>query len=308
MSNFTALVPLDTTPLSESSLLLLPMLKALGFNKVRLLSVVDKRKRKDQTAASLQEYLDGHASRLAELGLEVETRVVEGDPAEACIAAAAEDDVDLVTVATHGRTGIARLRLGSVGEKIIKNSTCPRLVVGPNVEIDLTNYALRRILVPLDGSETSELSLPIAHHLAALVDADVDLIRSVSVTTTLGDPAMAGVDMITPLVDSATSYLERVAATFPAGRVTSTVVTGGAAECILQHLREHPVDLVVMVSRGRTGVGRMAMGSVAERVLQGPDPVLVFEPGEDRSRLFQAARSADAQTANSAGESELKPI
>jgi hypothetical protein len=50
------------------------------------------------------------------------------------------------------------------------------------------------------------------------------------------------------------------------------------------------------------------MGSVAERVLHGPDPVLVFEPGEDRSRLFQAARSAGAQAARSTDDSELKPI
>jgi nucleotide-binding universal stress UspA family protein len=49
-----------------------------------------------------------------------------------------------------------------------------------------------------------------------------------------------------------------------------------------------------MVSRGREGIGRALLGSTAERVLQGPDPVLIFEPGEDRSRLFQAARAASA--------------
>ena len=38
-------------------------------------------------------------------------------------------------------------------------------------------------------------------------------------------------------------------------------------------------------------VGRAVVGSTAERVLQGPDPVLIFEVGEDRSRLFQAARA-----------------
>ena len=47
-----------------------------------------------------------------------------------------------------------------------------------------------------------------------------------------------------------------------------------------------------MASRGRTGLSRAALGGVTEKVLQGPDPVLVFEIGEDRSRLFDAARSA----------------
>ena len=50
--------------------------------------------------------------------------------------------------------------------------------------------------------------------------------------------------------------------------------------------------LVIMASRGRTGLSRAALGGVTEKVLQGPDPVLVFEIGEDRSRLFDAARSA----------------
>jgi nucleotide-binding universal stress UspA family protein len=43
-----------------------------------------------------------------------------------------------VLLATHGRAGIASLRLGSVGDKIIKDAPCPRLVVGPNVDIDLS--------------------------------------------------------------------------------------------------------------------------------------------------------------------------
>lgn len=289
MANLTALVPLDTTAFSETSLLVLPMLKSIGFDKVRLVSVADPKK---AAAGSLETYLQTQSAKVTAAGLEAETRVLTGEPAAAIITAAAESDVDLILVATHGRTGIARLRLGSVGEKLIKEASCPRLVVGPNVDIDLTTYALKRILLPLDGNEMAETSLPVAKYLAGLTGASIDLIRSVSATTIASDPSMAGVDLLTPMMDEASSYLGRIAETLPGLAVNSTVVIGRPDESILDHLKKNPVDLVIMVSRGRTGLARLALGSVTERVLQGPDPVLLYEPGEDRSRLFQAARGS----------------
>ena len=293
MSNLTVLVPLDTTDFSESSLLVLPMLKSLGFDKVRLISVHDPKKMgPDGGATVLESYLQEQAARVAEIGMEAETRVGQGDVAEAITAAAAEQDVDLIVVATHGRTGITRLRLGSVGERLIKDASCPRLVVGPNVDIDLSRYALKRLLVPLDGSDLAEASLPIARYLAKLTGADVDLIRSVSSTAVTADPDMAAVDLLTPLTEVATEYLARVSQTFDGQKTTTSVVVGRADDSILDHLKAHPVDLVIMASRGRTGLARFVLGSVTESVLHGPDPVLVFEPEEDRSRLFDAARKA----------------
>ncbi|MGE0057281.1 MAG: universal stress protein [Dehalococcoidia bacterium] len=291
MANLTALIPLDTTDFSESALQLLPLLKEIGFDKVRLMSAYDPKK-KNLNMDLLASYLQGKASRVTALGMECETRVLEGDAAEVILAAADASDVDLIVIATHGRTGIARLRFGSVGDKLIKNAPCPRLVIGPNVEIDLASYDLTHILVPLDGSELSEMSLPIARYLAKACHAQVDLIRAVSPTAVVADPAMGAVDLLTPMLDEASTYLAGIEKTFSDTQVTSTVVTGRPDDAIIDHMKKNVNDLAIMVSSGRTGLARAAMGSTTERVLQGPDPVLVFEPGEDRSRLFQAARAA----------------
>ena len=290
MAGFTVLIPLDTTELSETAFQILPMLKTLGFERARLISVSDEDQKRSDGGASLQEYLNSQAARVVALGLEAETRAPAGKAAEVILAAAAEPDVDLVLVATHGRSGLARLRLGSVADHVIKNSPCPTLVVGPNVDIDLATYSLKRILVPLDGSELAELSLPVARYLARQTGAQIDLLRSVSVTAVAQDPTMGGVDLLGIVIDEAKDYLARTAATLEGFTTTATVVTGSAGEAILDHLKANPVDLVIMASRGRTGLARAAMGSVTERALQGPDPVLVFEPGEDRSRFFVAAR------------------
>jgi nucleotide-binding universal stress UspA family protein len=293
MANLTALIPLDTTDFSESALQMLPLLKEIGFDTVRLISAFDSKK-KDLNMDVLASYLQGKAPKVTALGMQCETRVLEGgDPADQILAAADASDVDLIVIATHGRTGIARLRFGSVGDKLIKNAACPRLVIGPNVEVDLATYDLTHILVPLDGSDFSELSLPIARHLAKICDAEIDLLRAVSPTAVVADPTMGAVDLLTPMLEEADAYLANLEKTFPGTKVNSTVITGRADDAILDFMKKSANDLVVMVSSGRTGIARAAMGITTERVLQGPDPVLVFEPGEDRSRLFQAARAAN---------------
>lgn len=293
MSDYTVLLPLDGDETSEDALRVLPMLRTIGFSKVRFISVDSPKNMKTPTAAAFSGYLAPHVATATAAGWEVETVIAEGDPVDLILDAASKDDVDLILLATHGRTGLERIRLGSVSDKLIKNALCPRLVVGPNVDIDMATYSLKRILVPVDGSDLSEESLPIARHLAKLVGAEIDLIQAVSITSgmVVGDTG-AGADLMPGVLESANTYLARVAEAFPGQKVNTNVVVGNAADSIVEHLDNNPVDLVVIASRGRTGFTRFALSSVTERILQGPDPVLVFERGEDRSRLFDAARSA----------------
>ncbi|UCH24536.1 MAG: universal stress protein [Trueperaceae bacterium] len=290
MNGLTALIPLDTTEFSESAMHMLPLLKEIGFEKVRLVSASDPKKRLDKDM--LATYLQDMEPKVAAFGMECETRVLEGEPVDAILAEADSSDIDLIVIATHGRTGIARYFLGSVGDKLIKNSPCPRLVIGPNVEIDLESYDLTHVLVPLDGSELSELSIPIARHLAKICEAQVDLIRTVFPTPAAAGHELIAVDLLDEMLEDASSYLARMKEQFVGLKVTTNVVTGRPDFAIIEHMKNSTNDLVVIASRGRTGIARSLMGSTTERVLHGPDPVLVFEPGEDRSRLFEAARAA----------------
>jgi nucleotide-binding universal stress UspA family protein len=288
MSGYTVLLPLDGDKVSEDALLVLPMLRTIGFTKLRIIAVDDPKTDKTPTAEGFRPYVEAQVAAAAAAGWQVESIIATGDPATTIIAEAGDSDVDLIVLATHGRTGIKRMRLGSVSDKIIKDATCPRLVVGPNVDIDLNSYSLQRILVPVDGSDLSEMSLPIARHLARLTGASVDLIQSVSPPVSTAEVPASYPSMLF----AAGEYLTRCASEFP-GVDVKTFVTGGApGDVIVQHLRDNPVDLVIMASRGRTGLTRAALGGVTEKVLQGPDPVLVFEKGEARSRLFDDAQSS----------------
>ena len=61
----------------------------------------------------------------------VETHVVEGRPATVLAAAIDDYDADLVAMGTHGRSGVERVLLGSVAERVLRTATRPVLVVGP---------------------------------------------------------------------------------------------------------------------------------------------------------------------------------
>lgn len=188
MAGLTALIPLDGTKLSESAFELLPFAKTLGVTKVRLVSSwvspwtgeqlagrpkgeADEINSKGQ--AYLNSYLAGHAATVGGQGFEVAPIVKAGKAAEAVLEAAGKD-TDLVLIATHGRTGVARFRMGSVADTIIRDALCPVLVIGPNVSVSLSPYAPKRILAPIDGTELSEEALKLATRVADSTGAELD--------------------------------------------------------------------------------------------------------------------------------------
>jgi nucleotide-binding universal stress UspA family protein len=114
---------------------------------------------------SLKAFVD---STLGESGSNVETRVVEALPADGIRELAAITDADLTVMGTHGRTGFNRWMLGSVTERILRESSVPLLTVraaprGP----------VRRILSPIDGTEASRNAFRLAARLGACFNAQI---------------------------------------------------------------------------------------------------------------------------------------
>jgi nucleotide-binding universal stress UspA family protein len=302
-----ALIPLDGTELSESAFALLPLVKKLNIDSVRLVSVwksgdeeseagVEQQQLDEATEkgrAHLASYLDRKAGAVREAGLEVEMVVRHGTPHEEILACT--DDVDMIIIATHGRSGIARWWLGSTADHVIKESACPVLVIGPNVDIDLGTYNLSRILLPLDGSPAAEQALQLAVWIADQMGAELDIVRAMSLTNVTYDPGMGmySGELITAMEDSVKAYLQEVAGKLGSRKATTTMMIGSPGEALLEHQKETPCDLVVATTHGRTGVKRAALGSVSDRLLHGSAPVLLFRPSdEEPGDLVAAARSA----------------
>ncbi|HKP36343.1 MAG TPA: universal stress protein [Pyrinomonadaceae bacterium] len=97
--------------------------------------------------ADISEQLEDSAERqlpkLAEceecVGLNVEELIVHGDPAGEIVRVAAEQEVDLIVISSHGRTGLGRMIFGSTAEAVVRHATCPVLVVKPPVNEEESN-------------------------------------------------------------------------------------------------------------------------------------------------------------------------
>ena len=136
-----------------------------------------------------------------------------------------------------------------------------------------------KILVPLDRSTLAEQAVGRAAAIARAYDASIDLIlvHEPFATSLFVNPASE-----TDTLDGEQRYIERMAAEICAGSsltVTAGVHRGAAPDVICDRAREVGADLIVMTSHGRTGLGRMWLGSVADAVVRNsPIPVLVLRP------------------------------
>lgn len=181
---------------------------------------------------------------------------------------------DLCVMATHGRTGISRVLVGSVAEKVIRYSPCPVLAVRPDTQAK----PFRRVLVPTDFSDDAEQALDLAADVV-VPDGVINLLHVVElpIANTGGVP---DVDWARDLDMRAVVALERSAERVRGqgkAHVETVERIGYPGAEILRALDDDPrIDLVVMGTHGRTGIKRALMGSVAEKIVRHARcPVLV---------------------------------
>lgn len=202
-----------------------------------------------------------------------------GNTAEQIIALADEVDNPIIAMTTHGRGGLGRLLYGSVADQVVREANIPVLLIRSGTR-PVTGVALRSIMVPLDGSAHAEAALPHAVELAGAFDADLWLVRAVETPLVVGGPlsafALAGAYRQASL--EAEAYLRAVAERLDSEgvRVRTRLLTGYAEDEILAFGDEAEVELVVMATRGRTGVGRLTLRDLAGHLLRrGNAPVMM---------------------------------
>jgi nucleotide-binding universal stress UspA family protein len=231
------------------------------------------------------EYLNGVKAKLPEPGA-VRIIVRPGDAADEILNAARETEARAIAIGTHGRSGISRWLYGSTAGRLLRQSKLPVLAVGPRLlEMRRPRADIRKVMVPLDGSGLSEQALPVAAALARAANARVLLVRGVrwavqAYPYTLPDAYVPQVDE--ELEKGAKEYLRGQEQQLKDVNVEAFVVRGAVADGLLEFIDEQKVDLVVMTTHARAGLARAALGSTADRLLQGHAPVLLIRPDEAR--------------------------
>jgi nucleotide-binding universal stress UspA family protein len=271
------LVALDGSPESHVALDALQPLLA-GVERVTLLSIVES----PDGEAALASYLEGVVRTLAGAGVPAKAELRPGRVVPGILAATSQLGATMIAMASHGRSGLGRVALGSQAEQVLRASRVPVLVV-PSWQHRRGRVPtrVRHILVPIDGSERA---LEIAPHVGAL-----QRLLGGHVTLVHAGPGLA--DKAATRASQA-RLDDGLAAFADAGVVASgQLVTGDPQRAILEATLpalddEDRVDLIAMTTHGRSGLARVAYGSVAEAVLHRTDiPVLILRTGPEPGPL-----------------------
>lgn len=234
-----------------------------------------------------EKYLQRITDKLEAEGCHVIPMRVEGDVASTICDMADAQDVDLIAMTTHGRSGIEKWVLGSVADRVIRSANQPIFLVRPQ-EGQAPPSSLRRILVPLDGSRLAEKALPQAIDLAKANGSEIWLLQSVEFPEYWGEE-YAGMHTLPALISTeeqeaaAQEYLEQVAETLANEGIPTQIVvtTGHAASAISDVVADNGMDLIIMCTHGRSGLSRWVFGSVAEKVVRLAEcPVLLLRAHE----------------------------
>ncbi len=275
----TILVPLDGSPLAEHAL---PHATALAH-------ALDARVILAHAACTIDQMrnqevrLDNVVERIRATGVAAEPLVCHRDgdqqAGRAILAAAADKQVDLIVMATHGHGGLGRLLYGSVADQVLRHATLPVLFVSPSCKAPWPGDRPLRVLVTLDGSDLSEAVLRPLSDLVRPLSAELILLRvleTIDFVKPHGDEcavcraarARGQEPDIEPV--RARRYVEDVAARLRSNvmRVEAEMHIGHSTSTIVKVADECEVDVIAMATHGRGGLARALMGSVATDTLR----------------------------------------
>ena len=232
--------------------------------------------------AALTSELRSFACRAAG-NMPVTPLLVQAPNIEAEIAAqVAALHADLLVVGTHGLSGFKHALLGSVAEKIVRSAPCPVMVVPAHDATATHDVSFKRIICPIDFSESSLAALEYALSLAEESDSHLTLVYALELPPELHAlPTREGVDVDAVRAAAQADALTRLRALVPAGArayctIETTVADGKAHRVVLAAAKETRADLIVMGVSGHGAIDRWMFGSNTAGVMRGAAcPVLV---------------------------------
>ncbi len=185
------------------------------------------------------------------------TLVVESEPVSAILKIQHEIGADLIAMGTHGRGGLARVRLGSIAESVLHQAEVPILTVGPRVKTTSTPSPVRRVLCPVNYMPSAQRALGYAAALAEKTGAELRVAHIDE-----APPDRDSQDALRRLCDWVPSTIRAHCA------VKEVLRRGSAAMQIIQEAEESHADLVVIGAQPRNLLGSILLGSTTELLIR----------------------------------------
>jgi nucleotide-binding universal stress UspA family protein len=292
-------VPLDGSPEGNVAVAHASLLARLCDATVTLLRVVSSGR--DVPAA--QALLEGLARDYATPNVSMNVVVREGDAPTRILEEVQQRGADLVVMRTHGRSGLTRMVLGSVAERIVKHSPTPVLLLAPHGQADRP-VSIDSILVALDGSPGSTLALGAARELARRSGARLHLLQVLkplpayqSSALLMNGPMYVDASWDEDAEAGARAYVEALASRLTAQGLAAqgeALVANSVPDAIITNAGEHACDLIVMSSHAHTGAARAFLGSVTDAVVRAAArPVLVIRREAEAETAAEEAAAAE---------------
>jgi nucleotide-binding universal stress UspA family protein len=199
--------------------------------------------------------------------------------------------VDLVVMATHGRGAMSRFWLGSVADYLLRHLEIPLLLIRPLEGRPLPPFEPRRVLIPVDRSESSLHAVEATRGLGG--EPSLEIVHVVESVIPVGGagifyPAGTDLQLNEQIQHDAEDYLNRTVAGLRGQGLTvegRAIPGADAARTILDLLEQGGIDLIAMTTHGEGGLRPFLLGSVTDKIIRGSGvPVLVWRPPEPPGR------------------------
>jgi len=216
-----------------------------------------------------RQHLEAVKERASKEGVDCEIIARQGeDPFKYIVEEASKNQVSMIITGRRGRKGIKRLMMGSETARIIGHAPCNVLVV-PRA----ANIEFNRIIVATDGSKYSEAAVREAIGIAKRCGSTLTAISVVHSETASPFDIVHTEMMKETIVEKEQKMAECTMRDFKEASakegisVTGLIYSGKPFEAIVETAKEKRADLIVVGSHGRTGITKLLMGSVTERVI-----------------------------------------
>jgi nucleotide-binding universal stress UspA family protein len=216
--------------------------------------------------------------------VKLHSEVLQGKPADEILRYATDNNINLIVMANHGSSSQGPWSLGNIAGKVLWAAESPVLLIRApaNKAVARQRRLVKKILVPLDGSEPGKAAIPHAVEMARVLGASLVFLQVLEPITGWAGagtsvPSRSGLGGKTKRKNLALAYLNDIVKPLEKRglKISTAVAFGSPADQILDYAKAKSVDVIAMSTHGRSGIGRWVFGSVTGKVLHAGDAAVL---------------------------------
>jgi nucleotide-binding universal stress UspA family protein len=252
-------------------------------NSLGIVNPMDWQMRKTEA----ESYLKSVQERLQAGGVDCEAHIIEGKPAHQIIEYAKHNDVQLIVMSSHGRSGVSEWNINSTVQKVLFRAMIPVMIIRAYQEPyeELKGLTYKNLMIPLDGSKRAECILPLAESICDVQNSKLFLTHIVEepilpCQTPLNDEDKALIESVNQLnYQESQNYLVQIREQLTQENVETIIEMSKKPTATLHNIIEREkIDLVLLSAHGFSGDNRWPYGKITLNFIAfGTTPLIIIQ-------------------------------